>query len=99
MNIHFQNYDCSLHFDRYAGGAVAIRLHSATVGPIATATVNIPGTVLDKDEVVIKDYSENAGILQSLVEAGVVARTDRTVRAGFALANICKLLIDPGLPE
>lgn len=51
---------------------------------VAVATVNLPDVTADRYEVFIKDYSENEGMLKALVEAGVVAATGRTIRAGFA---------------
>lgn len=36
----------------------------------ATATVNVPDIYLEPDEVLIKNYSENEGILELMVKAG-----------------------------
>lgn len=91
--IKFAGYNCRLRFDRYQkGNAIAIRLESDDYMPIATATVNIPEFPLQEGQCLIKDYAENEGILQALVEAGVVQPVG-TVPAEHARATLCKLLV------
>ena len=41
--------------------------------------------------VFIKDYSENEGIMQSMIDAGLISKPVRTVKAGFAEAHECRL--------
>ncbi|MDQ2808597.1 MAG: hypothetical protein M3Z04_17065 [Chloroflexota bacterium] len=78
---------------QYANGRSALRLVVATTGePLATATRHLPGVDLAADEVVIKTYSENAGLLDALVAGGVVRPTGRTAATGFHSAPICRLL-------
>lgn len=93
--VEFAGYRCRVYKGRYAdGGGVALWLVDAADGePVAHATVNVPELNLGADEVVIKDYSENAGMLEALVEAGIVAGTGRCVRLGFVLAPVCRLLV------
>lgn len=57
------------------------------------ATVNIPEEPLGKKEVIIKDYSENEGIQASLIKAGVIKPTGRSVDTGFVTCDICEVLI------
>ncbi len=91
--IEFAGCNCHLRFDQYQkGNAIAIRLESDDCMPIATATVNIPEFPLQEGQCLIKDYAENEGILQALVEAGVVQPVG-TVPAGRARATLCKLLV------
>ena len=98
--VQFGAFQCSLKFDRYQKGkAVSIHLVDAKDGlPVATATVNIPEARIQKDECLIKDYSENAGILNALIASKIVQPTERTVPAGFANAIVCKLLVTPPNP-
>ena len=59
-------------------------------GPIAVATTWIPG--LAKDEVAIKDYSENEGVEKTLRHANIIGQIPlRTVKSGFVNVNIYKL--------
>ena len=39
---------------------------------MCTATVNLPDRDLEINQVFIKDYSENAGVLDALISAGVL---------------------------
>ena len=61
--------------------------------PYACATVNDPSVLLNENELLIKNWSENEGVLQALVDAGVVEDTGRTVPMGRARAHIVRLLL------
>ena len=59
-------------------------------GPIAVATIWMPG--LAKNEVAIKDYSENEGVEKTLRHAKIIGQTPiRTVKSGFVSVNIYRL--------
>lgn len=96
MNIKFHNYNCILVKKFYAhGNRVALSLIDEDDGePIATCTVNLPNESLRDDEVLIKDYSENEGILDCLVKAGVVKDTGKRVCSGYVSIPICQILIE-----
>lgn len=106
--VKFRNWLCTVEFAKYSNGRTAIRLLNAEsvdddgfVYPprsmaIATATVNIPDyTDLGKDDVIIKDYSENDGMLSSLINAGIIARPHDRFWTGFVEVYICRLLVKP----
>lgn len=94
MNVQFKQWKCSLIFGQYENNKPAIRLIDAvTHEPVATATVFINGVKLDKDEVIIKDYSENEGMLQCLIDAGIISEPRRWVKTGFVTCPICRLEI------
>ena len=57
--------------------------------PWATATVQIGG--LNENEVAIKNYSENEGILEALVDLGVIDPPHRRVASGFVMIDICRM--------
>jgi hypothetical protein len=40
--------------------------------PYCVATVNLPELSINDDEVFIKDYSENEGIMQSLIDSSII---------------------------
>ena len=63
--------------------------------PVLIATVNIPTEELKDDEVIIKNYSENEGVLDVLVRAGVVSEPIRTIETGHVTVPVVKLLIKP----
>ena len=60
-----------IKYNSYGNGNRAISLFTDSGEPYATATVNIP-MALNSDEVAIKDYSENIGVLDFLIESNVI---------------------------
>jgi hypothetical protein len=96
---------CEVHLHRYkATGHVAIQLVVADDypekdihkgEPWATATVCLPDAPLAPDEVIIKNYNENAGMAHALVDAGIIERAHRHIDSGFVPIPVCKLLVQP----
>ena len=82
MKVFFCDFDCTLMFNQYRNGQTAISLIAAEDdpeqdilegAPIGTATVCIPeGIAVNFDEVLIKEYSENQGMVSALLKAGVI---------------------------
>ena len=70
---------------------VAIELMLEDGEPWAVATVNMPEIPLAEDEVIIKTYSENEGVLECLLAANVVSKPLRYVPAGYTQVPIVKL--------
>jgi hypothetical protein len=93
LTMKFLGVLCTVHFEEYENGKTAITLNVKKNGePFAVATVNIPFFPLEKDEVIIKNYGENHGILDALLKAGIVSKPIRQAQAGFVTADVCKLL-------
>jgi hypothetical protein len=88
--VLFRDWTCSIQKRQYENGRVALRLVDEE-GPVATATVNLPNVPLGKNQVLIKSYGENEGMLEALVAAGVVKPTGQTVRSGFVEVPVCEL--------
>lgn len=96
MEIKFKQWDCILEFLKYSNGRTALQLTDKHTGePVAVCTSNLPNENLKTDQVVIKDYSENSGMLETLFAAGVVGPALRYTQSGFVRMPICKLLIKP----
>jgi hypothetical protein len=62
---------------------------------ILVATVNVPSEPIQPKEVIIKDYSENEGILLVLYNAGIIDQPHRTTEQGFP---VCMLRDYEGRP-
>lgn len=94
MNVEFLGYQCKVLKEWYKdNNRPALRLVDVVTGePIAVATINVPELKLGPDEVVIKDYSENRGLLTVLVKAGIVCPTGQLVATGYELSQVCKLI-------
>lgn len=99
-SVSFAGIECKVFRTTYCkGGATALYLDDAETGqPVATATVNVPGAsdALDPEEVLVKDYAENEGILKALVDAGIVEDTGRTVPVGYAAARVARIVKTTG---
>jgi hypothetical protein len=82
MKVILQDVPCKTKYcdenvdliaQEYANGRVALQIYgSRTREPILTATVNLPDTPCRHDEVFIKDYSENEGVLAWIIKAKVI---------------------------
>ena len=72
---------------KYNNGRTAIELLEMDPAygyfPYATATVNVPEVLLADNEVLVKDYSENEGVLDFLVKYNIVTPTPNGVHSGF----------------
>ena len=80
----------SLQIGKYANGHSKIQMIDMTDGfPYATASVSVPD--LADGEVGIKNYSENEGVLEFLLENNIVEQPHRFVESGFVIIPICKL--------
>jgi len=91
-------FTCVPIFRRYTDNdRIAILLRTPQGEPVATATVNQPDFNLEPNQVLIKDYAENEGILAALVNTGVIEDTGMTAPVGHARARLCRLLVQPTL--
>jgi hypothetical protein len=91
MNFTFRGKPLIIRRQAYAAGQICLQAYTTDGEPWLTATVCVPGVKLDADEVIIKDYSENAGVLDALVEAQIVEPPNSFVQVGYAVGLVCKL--------
>ncbi len=81
LRVTFKHWTCTLEYGRYLRGGrnIAITLNDVTDGQrVITATVNAPEDLtLPDDLVMIKDWTENEGIVEVLQAAGVIGREQR----------------------
>jgi hypothetical protein len=92
--MEFQGEQVTVDTSRqYTNGRVAIQLISVEDNePYAVASVNVPDARLESDEVIIKDYSENEGMLEFLLQNNIVTLTDRKIQSGWVTMPVCKLI-------
>ena len=95
MKIKFSTceYDCRLTWTTYAfNGNVAITANDINDGsPIGVLSVNT-AEELPSDVVAIKDYSENEGVLKSLIDNGVVDEPEDWIQSCFVEIPVCRIL-------
>ena len=85
---------CVVTTGYYGNGRPAIELDNAHTGePFMVPSVNIVDANLKPGEIAIKNYSENEGILDVLVKAGIVSKPKYMVDAGYTSVPVCDLLI------
>lgn len=93
LKTQYETYDVRLKFGRYHNRRTAIEIIDLEDGcPVMMATVNLPDVSLSADEVIIKNYSENEGVLEFLIENGIVSAPVRSVSSGWVTCPVVKLL-------
>ena len=97
MKARFKGHELTVKVLRYAhNDNLALLLQSATGEPYGKATANVEFQLPDP-LVVVKDYSENEGMLDALVEAGVVQPLSYKTPLGHAEGLVCWLNM-PDIP-
>jgi hypothetical protein len=87
-----ERYLLFIRTETYKDGKIRIQLYDSVDGtPYATATAVIDGK-LEQGEVAIKDWSENEGILEFLIQNEIVKEPHRFVESGYVKVPICELI-------
>lgn len=90
-----ENIPVTVNIRKYSNGRSAIELMEMDPAygptPYMTATVNIPNVLLQDNEVLIKDYSENEGITNFLAKHNIVTPTNNWVKSGYVDVQVCVL--------
>jgi hypothetical protein len=97
MKVNFRGTDYRVQIQKYGNGRPAIVLVGPKGDTAAVATINTPDVRLLPNQVLIKDYSENAGMLAALENAGLVKAMGIYIRSGHVSVPVCDLLVP--LPE
>lgn len=84
MTVTIHNTECTLVFSRYQNNnRISLQLMELETGePYMTASVNMPDIYLSDDMICIKNYSENEGILDVLINANILLPLD-LIRPGI----------------
>lgn len=94
LKMKWHRWDCVLQKGRYIDNSIAILLideHNG--GPVGKATVAIQGANHKDNQIVVKDYSENEGMLDALKGIGLVTNVERWIETGWVKVPVCN--IDP----
>lgn len=85
-------HDCNFVTSRYCDNDnLYLGVVSETEGDICTCSVNTPRK-LDDDRIAVKNYSENAGMVERLVGLGIIEeKADDYIPSGFVLIPVHKL--------
>lgn len=98
--VKFKQWNCIVVKSKYMDNdRIALVLKEEETGePLATASVNVVDYYFTKEngehQTFIKNYSENEGILEALVEAGIVEDTNiEWPLSQWVKANLVRVLI------
>ena len=105
MNIKIDGYDMILKKEEYQNGKTALviiigngndALEEMGMQPgdeYTVVTVNLPNVELQDNEICVKNYTENEGLFEQLIEQKILRDTGRKVKTGFVSIPIAELLI------
>lgn len=84
---------CVVDIQNYGRGVLDIQLYTKETGePMATASIRILGVGVS--EIAVKDYSENEGMYDTLLKAGIIRPKHREVVTGWVIVPVCRLTDD-----
>lgn len=74
----------------YSDGSWCLRLYQNGL-PALTVTVAVENSGITDGHILIKNWSENEGVREALLKAGVIENVAVLVPTGFVHAHLCKL--------
>jgi hypothetical protein len=88
--IKFKGFICNLEKYEYTNGRIALYLTDVKTGEdVIVPTVNVPEEYINDNEVIIKNYSENEGVLDVLINYKIISKPISFSKQGLP---ICKFL-------
>lgn len=90
LSVEYLDEICKIQVGEYNnGGLIALQLIDEWGMPVATCTCN--SLFLEKDEVAIKNWSENYGIYEALLDSNIIEEKHRNIDIGYNSAPVCRL--------
>jgi hypothetical protein len=95
---HYGHREVVLSFTRYPrNGRICVRLvaldHGVETETCAACTVNLPAIEMADNEIAIKTWHENVGMLDWLIDHGIISAPIRYAFFGSVFIPICELLV------
>lgn len=87
--------NCSLKFGKYPCGQNALIILDELGSPLLKASCAIPEVQIKQNQIIIKNWSENDGILDELIKNKILETSGEMVFINYVYAHICNLLVDP----
>ncbi len=92
--VLFSGFECYIKIRPYNSGRIYMTLHDKEDGmQVARVTLDLDSVPHIPDLVIIKNYSENEGIYEALLKAGVIKECERKIRVGNEFGLVCFLNI------
>ena len=76
---------------KYPNGQLAVYYNDFDNFPIAELSLREVSADLEPSEFILKDYSENADLIEIFLESGAIETTDRFVLVNGRLCPVCRL--------
>ena len=89
--VNFLGEELTPVIGQYANGQTSIRLIDQNGEEFLTASVAHDITI-GTDQVIIKNYSENEGILEALVRSGIIEKPFMTIPVNFVTLYVSTLI-------
>ena len=88
----YGEYEIDIKMSKYGNGQHRMDFIDKEDGfPVLVASVAIE-EFLSTDEIAIKDYSENEGVLNFLIKEGIVSSPLKYFNSGFVRIHICQIM-------
>ena len=78
--------------ERHANGQLAL-VRDEESGQLEDLTIAHDAVRLGRDEIILKDFSDNLKLTKHLVNNGIISQTDRFILIDSHVCPICKLLV------
>lgn len=89
FKIYGEEIKCRI--EKYCNnGGTALTLESLTGEPFGVASINTDYNI-EKDEIVLKNYSENKDIAIELLKNNILIKTNKFVEVGNSICPICTI--------
>ena len=89
--VNFQGEELTPIIGQYANGQTSIQLIDQNGEEFLTASVAHDITI-GTDQVIIKNYSENEGILEALIQSGIIEKPYMTIPVNFVTLYVSTLI-------
>lgn len=88
LNTRYAKYDDCFFKMEKDGKRKRVSIWSQTEGPVMIVNVPSAEKGLKEDEIVVKDYSENVGIVEELDRLGVITETVKSRMVGYEMCYV-----------
>lgn len=94
MKVWFNDEQHDVYFSEYNSGKICITLIGSYSLKKTVATVD-DYSFSGKDNVIIKNYSENQGVEEALIYGGVISKQPKEIIPGFGAINLKVFALTP----
>lgn len=91
----YLNDEAHLVWGQYENGTPRLALFSDVGEPLSVPTVALPGASPRPGHIFVRTYSQGAGMVEGMIEAGVIEKPVRWLRAGYEVNGIAECPLTP----